>query len=177
MDTCSTLPAVRSRRNFCGYLPLIAHRCKCCENGASANYSNRTNFVRFENHLFLYLDGFVIMRHWWTVNGAISLNSFFILLKYRVFRSHEVWMHVLWPKADIDFRAITTGKVDNRRGQGPREQVGFRSLSSLIVYKQVVNSSIHNCAWILQFAFYFSSIQTPTCSFINTLWLFCIDIC
>lgn len=139
----------------------------------------------FERDKFCEIRKPSIFVPWRFCHHATLVNSkwrhffkiFFILLKYRVFRSHEVWMHVLWPKADIDFRAITTGKVDNRRGQGPREQVGFRSLSSLIVYKQVVNSSIHNCAWILQFAFYFSSIQTPTCSFINTLWLFCIDIC
>ena len=49
-------------------------------------------------------------------------------------------------RADIGCRAIITGIVYIRSRQGPREQVGLRSLSSLIVYKQVVNSSIHNCA-------------------------------
>lgn len=67
-------------------------------------------------------------------------------------------MFFLW-KADIDFHAIITGRVYNRRRQGPREQVGFRSLSSLIVYKQVVNSSIHNCCLNLIIRFSMRTIK------------------
>lgn len=90
-------------------------------------------------------------------------------------------MHVLWPKADIDFRAITTGKVDNRRRQGPREQVGFRSLSSLIVYKQVVNSSIptvpesyNSLSTFLAFKLQPVRLLTPFDYFVSTFVNLCL---